>query len=216
MPGNHDVGEPGDGPWMGMSVTSERVANFKHTWGSDRFVEFGEPDNGAEGWVFHRDQQPGAVVPAPRRSGPVALAGGSRREGTGFVGPALPPQADVPEGRDDRDITIAASDRERLRSIFRGTRLRVVANGHVHRYRQLKEDGLLSVWCPSLTFAPSAEPERGLPSSEAGVVEYLVQGDDVEVIRHEVPGLRGCHDVFTMPEFAATLAGLKAATADPA
>ena len=52
VPGNHDVGEPGDAPWMGMSVTSERVANFKDTWGSDRFVEFGEPDNGAEGWVF--------------------------------------------------------------------------------------------------------------------------------------------------------------------
>jgi hypothetical protein len=37
---------------MGVSATSERVANFRHTWGSDRFMEFGEPADGAEGWVF--------------------------------------------------------------------------------------------------------------------------------------------------------------------
>lgn len=47
------------------------------------------------------------------------------------------------------------------------------------------------------------------------MVEYLVQGDDIEAIRHEVPALRGCEDVFTMPEFASTLAGLKAAPSDP-
>ena len=91
----------------------------------------------------------------------------------------------------------------------------MVANGHVHRYQNVQEDGHLSVWCPSLAFAPSAEPEKGLPSSGSGLVEYLVQGDDIEAIRHEVPALRGCEDVFTMPEFASTLAGLKAATSNP-
>ena len=216
VPGNHDVGEPGDGPWMGMSVTSERVANFKHTWGSDRFVEFGEPANGAEGWVFIgiNSQVLSSHLPEEADQWHWLEEVVGKVQGLSVLLFLHKPMS--LSGRADRDITIAASDRERLRSIFRGTRLRVVANGHVHRYRQLKEDGLLSVWCPSLTFAPSAEPERGLPSSEAGVVEYLVQGDDVEVIRHEVPGLRGCEDVFTMPEFAATLAGLKATTADPA
>ncbi len=53
------------------------------------------------------------------------------------------------------------ADRERLTSTFRRVRLRVAANGHVHRYQNVQEDGHLSVWCPSLAFAPSAQPKKG-------------------------------------------------------
>jgi hypothetical protein len=39
LPGNHDVGEAGEHAWMGLKVTSERVANFREAFSGDRFLE---------------------------------------------------------------------------------------------------------------------------------------------------------------------------------
>jgi hypothetical protein len=42
LPGNHDVGESADNPWMGIPVTSERIAGYTSDWGEDRFFLDGE------------------------------------------------------------------------------------------------------------------------------------------------------------------------------
>ena len=39
IPGNHDVGEVGPEPWQGLSVTAERVAAHRRTFGDDRWLE---------------------------------------------------------------------------------------------------------------------------------------------------------------------------------
>jgi predicted MPP superfamily phosphohydrolase len=52
LPGNHDVGDTGEKPWMGLSVTSERIDGFKSTWGADRFVLLGLAADGAEDRAF--------------------------------------------------------------------------------------------------------------------------------------------------------------------
>lgn len=39
LPGNHDVGEPGDAPWGGFATTSARVMAFTRVFGPDHWVE---------------------------------------------------------------------------------------------------------------------------------------------------------------------------------
>ena len=42
VPGNHDVGEPGDEPWGGLGTTSARVAAFAGAFGPDHWLELGD------------------------------------------------------------------------------------------------------------------------------------------------------------------------------
>lgn len=42
LSGNHDVGEPGEGPWMGLVVASERVRAHRDAFGPDRFLELAD------------------------------------------------------------------------------------------------------------------------------------------------------------------------------
>jgi hypothetical protein len=109
-------------------------------------------------------------------------------------------------------ITITDADRERLISVFSTARLRVVANGHVHRYRQAHERQILSVWAPSLAFASPPDPASGFGPSSSGIVEYFIDGENIEVNFRSVPGVKGAEDVLTMPEFVSAMAELKSSS----
>ena len=210
LPGNHDVGESADEPWMGIAVTSGRVAGYVRTWGPDRFFRLGSAATGSAGWAFiginsermssglpEEDEQWEwlAEVAAQVRGKSVMLflhkplwfPGGSRS-----------------------GMTIPAADRQRLLSLFAGARLRAVANGHLHRYRRAFQGEILAVWAPSLTFASPADTQHGLNPSPAGIVEYDVDGDAVHAAFRPVPGLEGVTDAYAMPEFTAGLAELGA------
>src|SRR5690349_15346719 len=52
LPGNHDVGESADEPWMELPVTSERIAAFASAWGQDRFLLADGAGHGCANWVF--------------------------------------------------------------------------------------------------------------------------------------------------------------------
>src|SRR5262249_31727462 len=106
-------------------------------------------------------------------------------------------------------FTIPAADRQRLLSLFAAAKLRVVANGHMHAYRQAFEGEVLTVCAPSMTFAMPAEPGRGLAASTPGVIEYLIDGADVTAALRQVPGLDMVSDVPAMPEFIAAMAEIK-------
>jgi 3',5'-cyclic AMP phosphodiesterase CpdA len=206
LPGNHDVGESADDPWMGISVTSDRITGFTRTWGPDRFF-----------------------LPAARPDDWVLVGLNSERFSSGLPeeGEQWEWLADVAEQVRGRPVmlflhkplwfpgtgpglTIAPSDRERLVSVFAGAQLRAVANGHVHRHWRALEGEILTVTAPSLTFAPPPDPERGLGPGSPAIVEYRLDGDAVEANLLTVPGTRGVEDVLTMPEFTAAVAGIEA------
>ncbi len=212
LPGNHDVGEPGDDPWMGLSVTSDRIAGFTDTWGADRFFELGLAGNKADGWAFVgvNSQVMSSGLPEEAEYWEWLADVAAETRGKSVMLFLHKPLWFL--GRYQPGITIAEADRERVLSVFAGTDLRVVANGHVHRYRQGFEGDVLTVWAPSLTFASPPSEEFGLEASQSGVVEYLIDGDQVEVQYRSVPALRGNEDVFSMPEFATAMAELKASS----
>jgi Calcineurin-like phosphoesterase len=99
--------------------------------------------------------------------------------------------------------------RERILGTFHGGDLRVIANGHVHRYRCLPADDVMTVWAPSLAFATEAEPELKFGPGTAGIVEYLIQGPRVDARFVKVPGIEGAADFFALPEARQSLAALE-------
>jgi 3',5'-cyclic AMP phosphodiesterase CpdA len=212
LPGNHDVGESSDDPWMGIGVKSERIAGFVDTWGPDRFLELGRPELGAGDWAF--------------------IGLNSERMSSGLAEEAeqwdwLDQVAASVQGMsvavflhkplwwpgEDKGVTVPRTDRDRLLRTFGGARLRLVANGHVHRFGAGAEGDVNTVWAPSLAFASPPLPEYALPASPSGVVEYNIEGDVFNARFCPVPGVQGSDDILSVPEVSAALAELESAPA---
>ena len=213
LPGNHDVGESGDDVWMGVAVTSERVAGFTGTWGADRFLRLGDAGTGSQDWAFIgiNSERMSSGLPEEDEQWDWLASVADQVRGKSvmlflhkplwFLGSAEP------------GMTIPEADRERLLSVLAGTRLRVVANGHLHRYRHAREGDLLTVWAPSLTFAYPPDPDRGFGPSVSGIVEYQIDGDTVEASFRPVPGLEGVADAASIPGYRTAMAEVEALAA---
>ena len=210
VPGNHDVGECAEAPWQDIAVTGERIAAFASAWGDDRFFLTGNAANRCEDWVFIglNSERIASGLPEEREQWDWLAGLAERVEGKSVMlflhKPLWFP------GGNQSGLTVPAADRERLTALLSGARLRVVANGHVHRYRRAFEGDTLTVWAPSLTFALPADPDHGLDPSTPGFVEYLIEGDDVRAELRRVPGLGEVTDALAMTEFAAALAEIEA------
>ena len=210
LPGNHDVGESADDPWLGISVTSNRVAGFTQVWGPDRFFRLGSAATGSADWAFIgiNSERMSSGLPEEDEQWEW-LASVAEQVQDKSVMLFLHKPLWFPGGSRS-GLTVPEPDRQRLISLFAGARLRVVANGHVHRYRRAFEGEILTVWSPSLTFASPADPEHGLAPSPSGIVEYRIDGDFVDVSFRPVPGVHGVPDVYAMVEFMTAMAELGA------
>jgi 3',5'-cyclic AMP phosphodiesterase CpdA len=207
VPGNHDVGECAPEPWQGIGVSSRRVRDFRSAWGSDRFVVFGDAAREAEGWAFVGINSELCASGLPEEDEQWAwleevAAGAAGRSVMLFLHKPLV----IDDGSRD-SITVAAAARERILGTFRGY-LRVVANGHVHRYRRTADGDVMAVWAPSLSFAPAAEPHLKFGPGTAGIVEYSVRGDRVDARFVAVPGIEGAADFSELPEVQESMAAL--------
>lgn len=212
LPGNHDVGEPGSTPWMGLSVTSERVAHFRQVFGPDRFVEqlgqwtvvginsevlgSGLPEE-VEQWAWL------AEVGQANAGRPVALF---LHKPLWWDGPAVP----------DHALAVDEAHRDRIVSLLAGSPLKVVGSGHLHRYDAVwRTDDLLTVWAPSTAFVIAAKSWKLGGLNQLGVVEYDLSTDEPQAWFRALPTLVE-EDPFTMAEFTATMAQIEAMTTEAA
>jgi 3',5'-cyclic AMP phosphodiesterase CpdA len=203
VPGNHDVGECAAEPWRGIAVTSQRVQDFRAAWGGDRFLVLGEAAKDAADWAFIGINSELCGSGLPEEDEQWAWLSGAAAEAAGrLVLLFLHKPLVVDEGTRE-NITLDAASRERITRTF-GDALRVVANGHVHRYRRADGD-VMSVWAPSLSFAPGAEPGLNFGPGTSGVVEYTIEGRHVDARLVPVPGIEGAADIFALPEIQQTL-----------
>jgi 3',5'-cyclic AMP phosphodiesterase CpdA len=210
LPGNHDVGESADEPWMELPVTSERIAAFASAWGQDRFLLTGSAANRSEDWVFIglNSERIGSGLPEEREQWDWLADAAQRARGKSVMVFLHKPLWFPGGGRSG--ITVPEAARQRLIALFAEARLRVVANGHIHRYRRALEGEILTVWAPSMTFAMPADPARGLEASAPGIVEYLIEDGAVHAELRQVPGLSGVSDAMAMTEFTAAMAEIEA------
>ena len=186
LPGNHDVGEPGERPWGGLAVTSERVTAFTGVFGADHWVQgLGDyaviglnseilstdlPEEHAqwawlEGITGHVDKRPVLVF---------------------CHKPFWPP---TPE---PTDVALSVPDgaRDRLLRALDGVNVKVYASGHLHRFEIGRHGQRLRVVAPS-TAAVSRDRDElaGAGLRQLGLVEYRCEAGDVDVYFRSVPGL---------------------------
>ena len=208
LPGNHDVGEGAPEPWQGIGVTSQRVQGFRSAWGSDRFVLFGDAAHDAEEWAFVGINSELCSSGLPEEDEQWAWLEQTAAEAAGrSVMLFLHKPLAIDDGTRE-SVTVAGAARDRILGTFRDGDLRVVANGHVHRYRCTIDGDAMAVWAPSLSFSPPAEPKLQFGPGTVGLVEYTIRGRQVTVRFVEVPGIEGVADFFTLPEAEQSMAAL--------
>ena len=211
IPGNHDVGEVGPEPWQGLSVTAERVAAHRRTFGDDRWLE------DVDGWaVLGLNSQLLSSDLAEEEEHWAWLAGAAARTaGRPTLLFTHKPLFWPRPGAGEPTLALGAGDRDRLQALFEPGQLRAVGSGHLHRYRRRRREDVTEVWAPSTAFLASADGGHDLPSGleQLGVVEYRCEGGRVDARFRSVPGLdeRDVDQVAEMTEVLNTLA----ARADP-
>jgi 3',5'-cyclic AMP phosphodiesterase CpdA len=186
VPGNHDVGEPGDEPWGGLRATSARVAAFTSAFGPDHWVELlggyavvgfnseilstGLPEEQAQwDWLDTIGEQVG---------GRAVLLFGHK---------PLWPKAPAPT---ENAWSIPGAERYRLLQALAGLDVRVFGNGHLHHFAIGRYGDALTVTAPSTGFASRDRARLAGPGLyQAGVAEYRGEGGDIGVYFRSLPGL---------------------------
>jgi 3',5'-cyclic AMP phosphodiesterase CpdA len=207
LPGNHDLGEVGEHAWMGIRVTSERIANFVSTFGSDRFLEFVGDD-----WAIIglNSEVLGSGLPEEADQWTWLESVASQVEGRNLVfflhKPFWSPAPEFTE----HALAIEPSDRDRILGLFAKSTVKAVGSGHLHNYRRKVEEDILTVWGPSSAFIVHSLPATWGGLAQIGVVEYVIEGDTIESYFRAIPTVTE-EEPFEMPAFKETMALIEAA-----
>ncbi|MDD1478502.1 MULTISPECIES: metallophosphoesterase family protein [unclassified Arthrobacter] len=202
VPGNHDVGEPGEHPWAGIAATSARTKAHIDAFGPDSWVHI----VGDYAIVGFNSEIIGAGIPEEQEQWqwldtvPEKVAG---RPTLVFCHkPLWQPTIEEPV----HTLNIPAQFTERLLGVFNQVPVKAYGSGHVHIYAQGKHADALTISAPSTAFL--AKGAIDLPVLEQlGVVEYICENGNVEAYFRSIPTLvEG--DPREIPEFNAALAEL--------
>ncbi len=148
LPGNHDVGEPGDDPFGDRPVTSDRVAAFRAHFGEDRFVEI------VDGWAIvglnselfdsglpEEAEQWAWIETLPEQIGPRPVALFTHK----------PIWAYAPEYQNTH-LTVGPDALPRFEAVLAQLDVRAFGSGHLHHYQVLERGEAVVVSAPSTAF----------------------------------------------------------------
>jgi 3',5'-cyclic AMP phosphodiesterase CpdA len=186
LPGNHDVGEPGDKPWGGFATTSARVMAFTRVFGPDHWVELlgGYTIIGLNSEIFatglpeEQAQWDWLDTLAGQTGGQPALV---------FCHKAFwPPVSESAEVA----LSIPGSVLDRLLRALDHIDIKVYGSGHLHRFEVGRYGDALTVRAPSTAFVTRTHDDLAGPGlRQLGVVEYRCGPGDVDVFFRSVPTL---------------------------
>lgn len=186
LPGNHDVGEPGEKPWAGFAATSARVAAFTGVFGPDHWVEV----VGDYAAIGLNSEILGTGLPEEQAQwewleSVAGLAGG--RPALVFCHKPFWPPTDIPT---EHTISVPAAAAGRLADAFDGVEVKVYASGHLHHYAVAERGDALTVSAPSTAFVARGHHELSGPGlDQLGVVEYRSELGQVVPYFRALPGL---------------------------
>ncbi|MGW8482588.1 metallophosphoesterase family protein [Microbacterium sp. NPDC055903] len=177
IPGNHDVGEPGEDPFGDRPVTSERIAAHRAHFGDDRFLEI------VDGWAVvgvnselfdsglpEEDEQWAWIETLPEQIGPRTVAFFTHK----------PVWAYKPEYQNTH-LTVGPDSLPRLEAVLAQLDVRAFGSGHLHHYQVTERDGATVVSAPSTAFVhrTAVSPDVVGPSLiQLGIVDWEL-GDRV-------------------------------------
>ena len=177
LPGNHDIGEPGEHTRLGQSVNAERLRRWAHCFGADRFCR----DLGEWRLIGINSELLGSGLSEETAQDgfleqTLASAGG-RPIGLFLHKPLF--VADPTES-DLGGSCLLPEPRARLLQHLAAARVRFVACGHLHGYHRSRFRELEIVWCPTTAFV---DPHMTWPvevSNRVGYVQWCFEGEDFE------------------------------------
>ncbi len=203
VPGNHDVGAGGPDPWMGLGVTSERVAGHNRVFGEVPFLER------AGEWELLglNSEVLGSGLPEERAQWDWLEGVLANPEGPPLIVLMNRPMWNDRPTREPDANTIPEASRRRLLELPGAVRIRALGNGHLHWYRTMQRTELLEVWCPSTSMLGPVYEET--PAfNETGVVEWCLDDDRVTA-RFRAPVDLVQRDPSDVTEFAARMRALR-------
>ena len=185
VPGNHDVGNPGD---RHQPVDAERLGRWRSHFGADRWIEdvenwrligfdamligSGEPEETAQDdWLR------------------TVMAEAGDRHIAWFL--HRPLFLDSPDEGDTGYWSVKPQPRLRLIELVRRNSVGLVASGHLHKAHHFRRDGTRYIWAPASAFLVGpkivAEPPPG--ENSLGAVIYEIDGGSLEADIVPIPGL---------------------------
>lgn len=174
IPGNHDVGEPGENPRLGQSVDQARLARWQQHFSGDRFcIDLGRwrllginsellgsgLDAEAEQWDF---------VDA-------ALANAMDRDIGFFL--HKPMFIDDPDSTQQSAKCVYPESRRQLLKALSAAPVRFVASGHVHCYHHSIYQNLHIVWSPPTAFIDPLRDMSVPIVNRAGLIKWQFDGN---------------------------------------
>ncbi|MET4700256.1 3',5'-cyclic AMP phosphodiesterase CpdA [Constrictibacter sp. MBR-5] len=176
IPGNHDVGEPGNRPRLKQPVTAARLAVWRDVFGTDRHV------HDMPGWrfVLLNSEIMGSGLPAEAEQSAFLqrafATAGDRRIGLMLHKPLF---LSAPDAKGEHGGSVLDSARMPVLQLLRDRRPGFVTSGHLHCYHRFVRDGIPYVWAPTTAFVhPQRRAELGV-TNRSGYIVWRFEGDRV-------------------------------------
>ena len=174
IPGNHDVGEPGENPRLRQPINAERMRLWAECYGCDRFSY----DLGAWRLLGLNSELMGSGLPEEAEQLGFlerALADAGDRPVGVFIHKPL--YIDTPGETDTLAHCVLPVTRAALLDRFRAARLAFVANGHIHSYFHGTQGDVDFVWCPTTAFIIPNKKMPVAPTDRAGYLVWEFEDD---------------------------------------
>ena len=177
LPGNHDIGEPGEHPRLGQSVNAERLGHWARCFGADRFCR----DLGEWRLIGINSELLGSGLPEENAQDAfleqTLASAGARPIGLFLHKPlfvADPAQSDL------RGSCLLPEPRARLLQYLADARVQFVASGHLHGYHRSRLSEIEIVWCPTTAFVDPGMTWPVEVSNRVGYLQWRFEGEDFE------------------------------------
>ena len=173
VPGNHDVGEPGNRPRLKQPVTRERLAVWRETFGADRHLHDIGADDGS-GWrfVLLNSEIMGSGLPAEAEQAHFLerafATAGARQIGLMLHKPLF---LTDPDATGEHGGSVLKGARMPVLDLLRRRPPAFVTSRHLHCYHRFARDGVPFVWAPTTAFVhPQRRAELGVTNRSGYVV----------------------------------------------
>ena len=184
IPGNHDVGEPGENPRLGQPVNAERLGRWRTQFGDDWFCH----DHGSWRFIGLDSELMGSGLPEEHDQ--LAFldqclgCAGDRQVGLILHKPVYVVE---PDETNTLAHCVLPQARPQLLQRLTDGGIRFVASGHIHSHFAATKNGVEFVWCPTTAFII---PNKRMPVTDlnrCGYIRWDFNGQDFSYQMVEPP-----------------------------